>query len=48
MEYGTDIGQIWANNRLALSQKGPSVVFDSTWILGEVLKSFVFVFKVKS
>ena len=29
------MGQIWANNRLALSQKRLSVVFDSIWILGE-------------
>ena len=34
-EYGTDIGQIWADNRLALSQNRLSGVFDSIWILGE-------------
>jgi len=35
LEYGTDIGEIWADNRLALNQKRVSVVFDSIWILGE-------------
>jgi hypothetical protein len=28
LEYGTDIGQIWADNRLALGQNRLSVVFD--------------------